>query len=262
MQIASFSFHEVCDDPAESGWQRPAALPYKHTFAKYAEHLDAIAQGGVAPSLLTGRGEDFGGQKRLVTISFDDGGVSNLRAGEELVRRGWRGYFFVVSNLIGTRGFMDAAEIRHLRQCGHVIGSHSTTHPDIFRALTPRQMLEEWTVSRARLADLLGEPIETAAIPGGDGSRLVYEKAAEAGLQTLFTSEPKLGPEMVNGMRVLGRYCLKRDTANARAAELARFAGWQREYAIRKAKVGARVLLFPAYKAWVYWKTRPLAAAR
>jgi peptidoglycan/xylan/chitin deacetylase (PgdA/CDA1 family) len=258
MRIASFSFHEVCDDPAESGWQRAAALPYKHPFRKYCEHLDAIGAGPVAPGLLEG----YGRAPRLATISFDDGGVSNVGAAEELVRRGWRGYFFVVSGLVGKKGFMDEAQIRYLRSCGHVIGSHSATHPDIFRSLKPAQMLEEWRVSCDRLADLLGEPVDTAAIPGGDGSRLVYEKAAEAGLKTLFTSEPRLEPENVGGMRVLGRFCLKRDTPNAKARELANFEGWQRENAIRKAKVGARILLFPAYKAWVYWKTRPFAAAR
>jgi peptidoglycan/xylan/chitin deacetylase (PgdA/CDA1 family) len=257
MQVASFTFHEVCDNPAESGWQRPAALPYKHPVAVYRDHLDQIAASPVAP----GRLEDPRAARQL-TLTFDDGGVSNVAAGDELRRRGWHGFFFIVTNLIGTPGFMDAAQIRYLRSCGHVIGSHSESHPDIFRALTRAQMSQEWRSSRGKLEQLLGEPVTTASIPGGDGSPLVYQQAAEAGLRTLFTSEPKLDPFTVEGMQVLGRVCLKRDTASARVRELAQFRGWQRENAIRRAKVGARVLLFPAYKAYVYWKTRPYAAAR
>ena len=258
MQIASFTFHEVCDNPAESGWQRPAALPYKHPVAVYRDHLDQIAQSSVAP----GRLENWAGADRHLTLTFDDGGWSNVAAGDELARRGWRGFFFIVTNLVGTPGFMDATQIRYLRSCGHVIGSHSESHPDIFRALTPARMTQEWRGSRDKLEQLLGQPVDTASIPGGDGSPLVYAQAAEAGLRTLFTSEPKLEPFAVNGMNVLGRVCLKRDTAPARVRELAQFRGWRRENAIRRAKVGARVLLFPAYKAYVYWKTRPFAAAR
>ena len=257
MQIASFTFHEVCDDPAESGWQRAAALPYKHTTKVYREHLDEIAKSSVAPTLLT----DLTQADRHAALTFDDGGVSNVAAGDELARRGWRGFFFIVTGLTGTPGFMDVAQLKYLRSCGHVIGSHSETHPDIFRGLKPEQMRAEWQGSCDKLSSWLGEPCITASIPGGDGSALVYEMAAEAGLKTLFTSEPKLEPAQVNGMQVLGRVCLKRDTASARVRELAQFRGWQRENAIRRAKVGARVLLFPAYKAYVYWKTRPFATA-
>ena len=229
MQIASFTFHEVCDDPAESGWQRAAALPYKHSTAVYRQHLDEIGRSSVKPSLLA----DWSKADRHVALTFDDGGVSNVAAGDELARRNWRGFFFIVTGLTGTRGFMDAAQIRYLRSCGHVIGSHSETHPDIFRSLSPDQMRQEWRVSCEKLSAMLGEPCETASIPGGDGSPLVYQMAAEAGLKTLFTSEPKLAPAQVNGMNVLGRVCLKRDTAAARVRELAEFQGWQRENAIR-----------------------------
>lgn len=258
MQIASFTFHEVCDNPAESGWQRPAALPYKHPVAVFGEHLDRIAESSVKPSRL----ENWTTTDRHLTLTFDDGGVSNVAAGDELARRGWPGFFFIVTDLIGKPGFMDAAQIRYLHSCGHVIGSHSESHPDIFRALTAAEMLQQWRGSRDKLEQLLGAPVDTASIPGGDGSPLVYEKAAEAGLKTLFTSEPKLEPFAVAGTRILGRVCLKRDTPSARVRELAQFRGWQRENWIRRAKVGARVALFPAYKAYVYWKTRPYAAAR
>lgn len=257
MQIASFTFHEVCDNPAESGWQRAAALPYKHSTAVYREHLDQIGRSSVQPSLLTGLTQS----DRHLALTFDDGGASNVAAGDELARRGWRGFFFIVTGLTGTKGFMDAAQIKYLRSCGHIIGSHSDTHPDIFRSLTPGQMRQEWRVSCDKLSALLGEPCATASIPGGDGSPLVYQMAAEAGLRTLFTSEPKLTPTQVDGMQVLGRVCLKRATPATRVRELAEFQGWPRENAIRRMKVGARVLLFPAYKAYVYWKTRPFASA-
>ena len=41
-ELATFAFHEVTDDPRASGFQRPAALPYKHTRLAFAQHLASI----------------------------------------------------------------------------------------------------------------------------------------------------------------------------------------------------------------------------
>ena len=45
-ELATFAFHEVTDDPRASGFQRPAALPYKHTRLAFAQH---IQHGAVIP---------------------------------------------------------------------------------------------------------------------------------------------------------------------------------------------------------------------
>src|SRR5207244_11821801 len=44
-ELATFAFHEVTDDPTASGFQRPAALPYKHTRLPFAHHLPSIGAG-------------------------------------------------------------------------------------------------------------------------------------------------------------------------------------------------------------------------
>ena len=251
--VASFAYHDVTDDPASSGFQRPAALPFKLTCEMFTGHLDRIASGPRAPELIDA--VDLAQPGHHVVLTFDDGGKSALRAGDELARRGWKGHFFIITSRVGQRTFLDAAEIRHLRHCGHAIGSHSHTHRSLFRDLAPEQLLEEWRVSRDWLTQLLGEPCRAASVPGGDLSAAVRRSAADAGFEYLFTSEPTVTPARVAGCWILGRFVAKRSTPAARVGELARLQGWGRAMLLRRAKVGARLLLPGLYRRYVRRRT-------
>ena len=246
LKIASFAYHEVTDDATASGFQRPGALPYKLGCGAFREHLDRFAAAPCAPTLA--RDIEWSRPGRHLLLTFDDGGKSALHAGDELCRRGWRGHFFIVTSRIGDRTFLDASEIRYLKSCGHVIGSHSHTHPDIFREESVAKMAEEWLVSCDTLAALLGSPCDIASVPGGDISPAVLQSAPVAGLRYLFTSEPWLRPRMVDACRVLGRFAPKTSTTPGRVQELAQFRGWGRARAVRELKVLARRALAPVYR--------------
>jgi peptidoglycan/xylan/chitin deacetylase (PgdA/CDA1 family) len=254
-RIASFGFHEVTDDPAASGFQRPAARPFKHTRAAFAELLDQIAARRVSPVRVTDI--DLARPGRHVMLTFDDGGKSAVHISDELSRRGWYGHFFVVTGLIGTRGFLDADEIRYIRSRGHVVGTHSHTHPDIFRDLPAARMAEEWRLSRDILAGILGEPCAAGSVPGGDISPLALRAAAAAGLRWLFTSEPWVTPRAVDGCWVLGRFGTKAGTAPAVVGALTEFRGWGRALAVRRLKNLARRGLPALYRLYVRRTTRP-----
>ena len=253
--VASFGYHEVTDDPAAAGFQRPGALPYKHTRDAFARDLDAIARGPHTPERVTD--VDLRASGRHLLLTFDDGGKSAVSIADALAARGWRGHFFIVTGLIGTRTFLTAQEVRYLRQSGHVVGSHSETHPDIFREQPFDRMVEEWRVSRDRLAQLLGEPCETASVPGGDISPLVLQSADAAGLSYLFTSEPVLTPARVGACWVLGRFMPKAWTPAARVGELAAFRGWRSALLVRRLKGAARRAFPRLYRHYVHRTTRP-----
>ena len=199
---------------------------------------------------------DFTRPGRFLVLTFDDGGKSAVYAGDELCRRGWFGHFFIVSGLIGQRTFATAADIRYLASCGHVVGTHSHTHPDIFPDLTPERMLEEWQTSGDAISAILGEPCLTASVPGGDISRQVLESAAGAGLRYLFTSEPWLSPRAMHDCRVLGRFSPKVGTSPARIRELAHFRGWTSALVMRRLKGLARAGLPLLYRQYVRRTTR------
>ena len=253
-RVAALCYHEVVDRPDDSGFQRRGALPYKLSRRVFGEHLDRIAATGAEPTLAGG--VDPAKPGRHVILTFDDGGKSAMYAADELSRRGWRAHFFVVTGLIGRPGFLDRADLRHLHRCGHAIGSHSHTHPDIFRELSEERMREEWTNSRRVIEDLLGAPCVSGSVPGGDISRAVLRVAAQCGLRHLFVSEPWLNPRLVGGCWVFGRFVAKAGTSAGQVGDLVSFRGWGRALLQRRVKELVRRTLPLPYRAYVEWQTR------
>jgi peptidoglycan/xylan/chitin deacetylase (PgdA/CDA1 family) len=255
-EVAGLMYHEVTDDPKTSGFQRAAALPYTFSRRAFARHLDAIAHGPVTPELVTDI--DFArlGHERHLLLTFDDGGASALYTAEELHKRGWRAHFLIVTARLGERTFLKPADIRTLRAAGHIVGTHSHTHPDIFRSLSAEMMATEWRVSRAILESLLGEPCIAASVPGGDISPAVFESVTEAGIQYLFTSEPHLRPERIGQTWVLGRVILKSGVSAATIRQLVSFRGWQRMQLLRRLGGWARSLSPSLYAQYVRLRTR------
>ena len=190
-------YHDVVEGAnyGASGFPGHGADIYKIDKAEFARHLEAIraAIGSDAP-----------------VLTFDDGGVSaHSCVVGMLEQHGWRGYFFVTTDWIGRPGFLNEQQIRDLDRRGHVIGSHSCSHPARMAQVSREQMLREWRESTNRLAGIVGHPVKVASVPGGYYSRPVAEAAADAGVETLFTSEPTARVQTVKGCRVLGRYVLK-----------------------------------------------------
>ena len=229
-------YHDVVDrDSPESGRLGAGADHYKVTSESFIAHLDQIEETvgmppAVADDLLAGRGSS-----PLWALTFDDGGDSALHVGEELLRRAWRGHFFITSGVVGTRGFVDASAIRELDRMGHIVGSHSMTHPERMASLPANDLLREWSESVAVLASLVAKEVRTASVPGGHYRRNVAGAAARAGVTTLFTSEPVRSARWVDGCLVVGRYPIRRnasaeDAARAAAGEAAfwlpEYVGW------------------------------------
>jgi peptidoglycan/xylan/chitin deacetylase (PgdA/CDA1 family) len=252
--VAGLGYHDVTDAPDTSGFQRNGAVAYKIGTAAFAQQLDRIAAGPAAPSLVTEL--DLSRPGRHLLLTFDDGGKSALSIGDELCRRGWRGHFFITTALIGRRTFLSREEIRHLRRSGHLIGSHSHNHPDIYRELCWEHMVVEWQQSSDLLAQLLGEPCTVGAVPGGEISKDVLRSAAAGGLRHLFTSEPTPRPRIVRGCWVLGRYCVKQSTSSEEIARLTRFEGWGGKLLVRRMKSAAARSLPPLYRLYVNRSTR------
>ena len=142
-------------------------------------------------------------------LTFDDGGRSALDVvAPVLAEHGVRGEFFVTTARLGTPGFLDHRQVGELAAAGHVVGSHSHTHPERMPALAAEQVLAEWRTSIAVLEDATGMPVERASVPNGCTDRGVEETAAEAGVRTLYVSAPTRRRRTVRGMQVVGRFAV------------------------------------------------------
>lgn len=233
MRTSVLAYHDVIgvgESPDASGFLGPGPARYKLDWEQFNAHLEAIAAAtGRAPvlagDLIEGRA---GGDSWSIT--FDDGGSSSIAIGEELARRGWRGHFFVVSARVGTPGFLDADGIRALTGMGHLIGTHSVSHPLRMSTLTWEELVEQWRGSSSELSELVGAPVTLGAVPGGYYSRRVGRAAAAGGLTALFNSEPVRAVRHVDGCVLIGRAAVRDRTPAGRAAELAagRPLAWHR----------------------------------
>lgn len=220
MKLPTLMYHDVIvdGDNDASGFPGAAAAHYKLDHAAFARHLALLASSGLRFCAITTPSTP---QADSCLLSFDDGGASALAISSALASHGMRGHFFITSSRIGQRGFVSTTDLRALHTAGHVIGSHSHTHPAEISRLAPGALYAEWRVSVDCLSQHLGEAVVVASVPGGFYATHVAQAAAAAGIQYLFTSEPTLRTHTVDGCLVLGRYALWRDTPPESALALA-----------------------------------------
>ncbi len=244
-------YHDVTSASADdaSGFAGPEAARYKLTPHEFSRHLDRIAGSVTEPPLADPANVDSSSGKWSIT--FDDGGVSFATViARELERRNWRGWFFITTDFIGTPSFCTRDQLRDLHRRGHVIGSHSCSHPERISNCSRMQIQDEWSRSCAMLADIVGESITTASVPGGFYSTEVARAAARAGIKLLFNSEPTTGELFVDGCRILGRYNIYRGMSASDATSLltSPLHRW-RQAAFWSAKKAAKTVAGPLYKA-------------
>jgi peptidoglycan/xylan/chitin deacetylase (PgdA/CDA1 family) len=225
MRPTALIYHDVLADAGsdDSGFSGADAQTYKLTERRFHHHLDLIAAalGVAAPLCIADRGA-MTTMDGAVILTFDDGGASApTRILRALGERGWRAHFFVTTDFIGTKGFVTRAGLRELHAAGHVVGSHSASHPMRMSYLAPEAIRREWRESRARLEDLLGTSVTAASVPGGYYSPAVAAAAAEAGIRVLFTSEPRRSVVTGDGIAVVGRFSVTRRTPDRDVVSLA-----------------------------------------
>ena len=215
MQTIALLYHDVV--PAGqlhlSGFEGADADIYKLSCDEFGNHLNAVAgliKQKIGSVLDPGPPEDT-----RVLLTFDDGGVSAiLYIADRLEQFGWKGHFFVTTDRIGTPGFLRESQILDLHRRSHVIGSHSCSHPARMSRCTPAQMNDEWERSTGKLANMLGEQVTIASVPGGYYSEQVAAAAARAGVRVLFTSEPVTSSHEVDGCTVFGRFGIQQGVSS------------------------------------------------
>ena len=221
MKALAFMYHDVTPRGREddSGFPGGDAARYKLQPQQLDDHVGAIR--GTGRAVVAIESADLDRDPPPLVLTFDDGGTSAMTIAERLDRLGWCGHFFMTGAYVDRPGFLSRGELRELRQRGHAIGSHSYSHPLRMAALPAPRLRDEWTRSVAVLSDILGEPVLTASVPGGDYSLLVAATAADAGIRFLFTSAPTVRAERVGNLIVVGRYVVRRSTAARRVAAVA-----------------------------------------
>jgi peptidoglycan/xylan/chitin deacetylase (PgdA/CDA1 family) len=213
LRAISLGYHDVIDESSEAPALGPVRMHYKLDRRDFCKHLRCIRLQSAEVNVQTIDRFRTWRHEQPVFLTIDDGALSGYTCvADELELHNWRGHFFVTTDWIGQPGFMDRWQIRELRDRGHVIGSHSRTHPERMSQLSWSELLKEWFESCDVLSGILGERVRVASVPGGFYSQRVAEAAATSGIGVLFNSEPTSSATVVDGCLVLGRYSIQRST--------------------------------------------------
>ncbi|HEV3215924.1 MAG TPA: polysaccharide deacetylase family protein [Vicinamibacterales bacterium] len=257
MTLVSLLFHDVyLRNPGESGFSTPGAARYKLSLEEFDRQLSGLRELGLEPCRLIGSAPLEPVAPSALAVTVDDGGSSYYTViADRLEDLGWRGHCFVSTDYIGRRGFLSASQLRELDGRGHVIGTHSASHPTRFSRISPDQMRREWSESREILEDLLGHDVHVGSVPGGYFSNVVAATAGDAGLKVLMTSEPVTWTRSVNRCAVAGRFTIRQGAPADLARRFVLASPWTRRAAWARwnAKGIVKPLLGSSYPRIADW---------
>ncbi|GAA0909282.1 polysaccharide deacetylase family protein [Pseudonocardia zijingensis] len=223
----------VGQDPDDSGFPGAAAAHYKIG----QRLLDELAAHPMA---------------RCAELTFDDGGVNAVRVVAPILERhGLRGTFLVTTSKIGEPGFLDTGDIERLAQHGHLVGSHSHSHPERMPDLPRESALAEWRTSAEILERIVGHPVTIGSVPNGFADDVVVETAAAAGIRVLYTSVPTARRRRHAGVELVGRFAVLRTHDRDRVTALlaGRWAPRARQQVRWYGLAVPKRILGPAYPA-------------
>lgn len=163
----------------------------------FLRHYDILDENGLADFIArTPRSE-----MPALVICFDDGQTNNYEvAAKVLAEFRVRAWFFVIAGFIGTtkdwgagriEHFMGWDQLRDLAEQGHVIGSHTWSHPVLAR-ISGAELRREVAGSRIELERHLGRAVRSFCIPFGTIQSFDGHAVAEAigSYDHVFTANP------------------------------------------------------------------------
>ena len=126
---------------------------------------------------------------RSICLTFDDGFSSDYDLVlPELKRINAAATFFIVTDWLGTPGYLTEQQVRDLSDSGMQIGSHSKSHPN-FLAMTLKERLDELRGSKLILENIIGKEISTFSFPFGFYDDECIEAVFSSGYSICCTSK-------------------------------------------------------------------------
>lgn len=130
--------------------------------------------------------------ERAVLITFDDGYLDNYTNAAPLLKQyGYTATFFIITELVGSPGYMSYAQIAELLAEGHSAGSHSAHHHDL-TTLSREGQYAELSESKRQLEEELGIEVIAFCHPSGRYDDTTIDLLSEAGYTLAFTTKSGL----------------------------------------------------------------------
>jgi peptidoglycan/xylan/chitin deacetylase (PgdA/CDA1 family) len=117
---------------------------------------------------------------RIVTTSWDDGVVHDLKLADCLLARGIAGTFYVPIHPFNGFPRLDTSQLQRLSSQGFEIGAHGVDHENL-SALPPRRIQEVVRTSKCLLEDAVGKEVSMFCYPNGRYGPEAPQALREAG---------------------------------------------------------------------------------
>jgi peptidoglycan/xylan/chitin deacetylase (PgdA/CDA1 family) len=225
--IPVFLYHSVAEDDNA----------YTVAPAEFAAHLALIADSGRTPLTLTELSLALRGERAMpdaaVCLTFDDGYADSRATIESAVAMGVKATLFVTTGAVDSPGSVTRADLVSLAAMrGQVeLGAHSVTHARLDE-IRSADALREITVSRAALAETIGQQVRSFAYPYGSHSSRVRKLVIDAGFDAAAGVKNALS-HTEDDAWAIARVTVTRATSRSLMAMLLHGAGaplaWRRE---------------------------------
>ncbi len=143
--------------------------------------------------------------RKPVLITFDDASAGQYTRALPILRRhGFRATFFIMTVVLGKRGWLTRGQVRALDREGMEIAAHTWDH----RAV-PGYTEDDWRVQitepKAELEAIVGHPVDVFAYPFGEWDAAATGHLRDAGFRIAFQLSGELDPAapMLTVRRVL-----------------------------------------------------------
>ena len=178
-------YHDIFESEPVTGVPRSAAI-YHTSSGSLAQHLSVIRASAIRV-VTVGQLAD-GISDHSLALTFDDGWRGAFEIAIPLLQEfAFKATFFITRDFVGKKGFSDENLILQAARAGMEIGVHGTTHR-MLSYCSREEIMSEFTACKNFLEALLGKPVRSASVPGGDWTTNVALCAQEAGLRCLCTS--------------------------------------------------------------------------
>ena len=116
----------------------------------------------------------------VVTTSWDDGDLCDVKLAELLGSRGLPATFYVSTGALGKGSNLSGSQLRELADAGFEIGAHTVTHP-VLTDLSGAALAREIVDCKLTLEQILGREVPSFAYPKGRRNAETMARVKEAG---------------------------------------------------------------------------------
>ncbi|HTL07656.1 MAG TPA: polysaccharide deacetylase family protein [Chitinophagaceae bacterium] len=187
MQVPVLCYHNI--KPAMTGHQPGYTISIKR-FEEQMQWLWANGYHTITPGQLYAHYTNgMALPRQPIIISFDDAHEEDFSIVAPLLdQKNMKAVFFIMTVVIGKKGYLTARQINALAGKGHIIGLHTWNHPDL-RKLKDNEWALQLDTAAATLRSITGTNPSTFAYPFGAWNEACIQQLQKRGIQTAFQLE-------------------------------------------------------------------------